>query len=249
MTTLNEFQQPVGTPLLRWTPRPRPSAPTIEGRRCRLEALDARRHAADLFTAFASAPDLRDWTYLFNGPFDTLEQYVAYLEKVATGNDPFYYAIVDRTSGRAMGVFSLLRIDPANGTVEVGHVLFAPSLKRSPLATEAQYLLMRYVFAELGYRRYEWKCDSLNAPSRRAAERLGFQFEGIFRQAVVYKQRSRDTAWFSILDHEWPRHRAAFERWLASENFDENGQQRRSLSAIRALLEATPGQEEAKASR
>ena len=140
--------------------------------------------------------------------------------------------MVDRTTGKAVGTLALMRMDPGNGVIEVGHVTFSPKLQRTALSTEAQYLLMRRVFDELGYRRYEWKCDSLNAPSRATAQRLGFQFEGIFRQAVVYKGRTRDTAWFSIIDSEWPARRAAFERWLAPENFDENGVQRRRLGEM-----------------
>lgn len=141
--------------------------------------------------------------------------------------------MIDRASGHAVGTLALMRQDPAHGVIEVGHVTFSPKLKQTPLSTEAQYLLMAHVFEQLGYRRYEWKCDSLNAPSRRAAERLGFRFEGIFRQAIVYKERSRDTAWFSIIDSEWPKLREAFEAWLAPENFDAEGRQRRSLVELR----------------
>lgn len=229
----NPSPPPVGAPLPEWRPRPRPQRRTLEGRYCRLEALEAKRHAGDLFAAYGQATDEHDWTYLFHGPFDDVAQYFAHIDTASAGNDPLYYAVIDRATGRAIGSLSLTRIDPANGVIEVGHVLFSPALKRTPLSTEAQYLLMNYVFTELGYRRYEWKCDSLNAPSRQAAERLGFQFEGIFRQAVVYKQRTRDTAWFSIIDGEWPALRIAFEDWLAPENFDAQGRQRHSLTAIR----------------
>lgn len=167
------------------------------------------------------------------GPFETAQGYREYCERAAASEDPLHFAVIARASGRAVGTLALMRIDPPNGVAEVGHVTFSPLLKRTPVSTEAQFLLMRRVFDELGYRRYEWKCDSLNAPSRQAALRLGFQFEGIFRQAVVYKGRSRDTAWFSIIDGEWPARRAAFEQWLAPENFDAQGRQRARLQALR----------------
>ena len=155
-----------------------------------------------------------------------------YLAKAAASSDPFHYAVIDRASGKAVGTFALMRIEPAHGVIEVGSVTFSPRLKQTPLSTEAQYLLMRYVFDDLGYRRYEWKCDSLNAASRAAALRYGFQFEGIFRQAVVYKGRSRDTAWFSMLDGEWPAIKRGFEQWLDPRNFDAAGAQRRKLAEL-----------------
>jgi RimJ/RimL family protein N-acetyltransferase len=153
---------------------------------------------------------------------------------MAASEDPLHFAVVDLASGRAVGTLALMRIDAANGVVEVGHVMFSPHLQRTPLSTEAQYLLMRHVFDELGYRRYEWKCDSLNAPSRRTAQRLGFTFEGVFRQAIVTKGRNRDTAWFAVIDGDWPALRAAFEAWLAPDNFDADGHQRQGLAALRA---------------
>jgi RimJ/RimL family protein N-acetyltransferase len=231
--TSNPYQQAIGAPLPDWAPRPRPQRLTLAGRYCRLEPLDAQRHAADLFAAYSLAGDGRDWTYMASGPFTDAASHLAYVEKIVRADDPLHYAVIDLKSARAVGTLALMRIDPANGVIEVGHVAFSPALKRTPLSTEAQFLLMRYVFDTLGYRRYEWKCDSLNTPSRQAAERLGFQFEGIFRQALVYKQRNRDTAWFSIIDGEWPVYRAAFERWLAPENFDAQGQQLISLKALR----------------
>jgi len=160
-------------------------------------------------------------------------QYADYVRKEGVKSDPLHHAIVDSQSGKPVGTAALMRIDPNNGVIEIGHIVYSSRLKRTRSGTEAMYLFMRRAFDELGYRRYEWKCDSLNGPSRRAAERYGFRFEGIFRQAVVYKGRSRDTAWFSILDDEWPALRTAFEAWLAPENFGEDGTQRRSLSAIR----------------
>ncbi len=202
---------------------------------CRLERLDVERHARDLFAAYRAAPDGRDWTYLGVGPFDDEAKYRQHAEAAARSTDPRHYAVIDRNTGKAVGTLALMRIDPTNGVIEVGHVTFSPLLKRTPISTEAQFLLMSYVFDELGYRRYEWKCDSLNAPSRAAAQRLGFTFEGVFRQALVYKGRTRDTAWFSILDTEWPAHKQAFQAWLAQENFDEQGRQRKSLDELRKL--------------
>ncbi|WP_321889773.1 GNAT family N-acetyltransferase [Paraburkholderia bannensis] len=229
----NEHQQPIGAALESWTPRERPARVTIEGERCRIEPVDVERHAADLFEAYSAALDGSDWTYLFVGPFTDFESFRAYLAKAAASEDPLHYAIVDRASGKAVGTFALMRIEPAHGAIEVGSVTFSPLLKRTAISTEAQYLLMRYVFDELGYRRYEWKCDSLNAPSRKTALRLGFEFEGIFRQAVVYKGRSRDTAWFAIVDQDWPQAKRAFETWLAPANFDAEGNQRTSLASLR----------------
>lgn len=233
MTTMtNEYGQPIGAPLPDWTPRPLPTAETLEGAYCRLERLSAERHADDLFAAYRTAPDGRDWTYLFIGPFDDPQVFRRYIETAALSADPRHYAVIDKKTGKAVGTLSLMRIEPNYGVIEVGAVVFSPLLKRTPISTEAQFLLMAYAFDELGYRRYEWKCDSLNAPSRAAAERLGFKFEGVFRQAVVYKGRSRDTAWFSILDKEWPALKQAFNAWLAAENFDEQGRQRASLSDL-----------------
>jgi RimJ/RimL family protein N-acetyltransferase len=163
------------------------------------------------------------------GPFADLSSYRAWLDQVAKGNDPLFHAIIDKSSGKPVGVATFMRIDPPNGVIEVGNINYSPLLQRKPAATEAMYLMMVRVFDELGYRRYEWKCDSLNAPSRAAALRLGFRYEGLFRQAVVYKGRNRDTAWFSIIDSEWPALKRAYQQWLAPENFDARGQQKRKL--------------------
>lgn len=240
-STLNAYQQPVGEALPNWTVRDRPAREALQGRTCRLEALDSPRHATDLFDAYGRAPDGRDWTYLGVGPFADEAAFREHIERAAASIDPLHYAVIDTRTGRAVGTLALMRIDPANGVIEVGHVTFSPLLKRTPVSTEAQFLLMRHVFDDLGYRRYEWKCDSLNAPSRKTAERLGFTFEGIFRQAIVYKGRSRDTAWFSIIDQEWPTRRAAFERWLSPDNFDTDALQRESLGAVREKLIASNG--------
>jgi RimJ/RimL family protein N-acetyltransferase len=236
MADLNLYQQPIGEPLSRWVARARPPHSPIEGRYCRLEPLDAQRHAAELHIAYGKAADDRDWTYMLFGPFADTASYREYIEHVTAQADPLHYAVLERKTGSAVGTLALMRIDQANGVIEVGHVIFSPLLKRTPLSTEAQYLLMKHVFDDLGYRRYEWKCDSLNAPSRQAAKRLGFRFEGVFLQSGVYRGRTRDTAWFSIIDREWPALRAAFERWLAPENFDAQGLQRTSLTQIRSLV-------------
>lgn len=233
-TTSNAFAQPIGPALAHWAPRARPQRVVLAGRLCRVEPLDAARHADDLHAAYADAADGRDWTYMGSGPFADAQAYRRHAEAAAASEDPLHFAVIDLASGRAVGTLALMRMDPANGVVEVGHVAFSPRLQRTPLSTEAQYLLMRHVFEDLGYRRYEWKCDSLNAPSRRTAQRLGFQFEGVFRQAVVTKGRSRDTAWFAIVDGDWPAVRAAFQAWLAPGNFDAQGAQRRSLAELRA---------------
>jgi len=233
---LNIFGQPIGASLSTWTERPFPPLTPMLGRHCSLEPLDVERHAADLYAAHAEASDGRDWTYLFVGPFAGLSDYVGHLRSEAARRDPQHHAIVDTATMKPVGTAALMRIDPANGVIEVGHVTYSPRLKRSRAGTEAMFLLMTRVFDELKYRRYEWKCDSLNAPSRRAALRYGFAFEGIFRQAIVYKGRNRDTAWYAMTDRDWPLVRAAFEQWLSAENFDPQGHQRRTLSDIRSAL-------------
>ncbi|MEO7134142.1 MAG: GNAT family protein [Vicinamibacterales bacterium] len=228
----NQFQQPIGPPVSGWTPRALPPRTALIGRYCRLEPVDVDRHAPDLYQAYSEATDGRDWTYLFVGPFSDFASYRDYLTKASAGSDPLHHAIIDLATGKAVGTAALMRIEPAHGVIEVGHITYSPRLQRTPAATEAMYLLMHRVFDELGYRRYEWKCDDNNLRSRAAAVRYGFTFEGIFRQAIVYKQRSRDTAWFSIIDSEWRQIRSGFERWLATENFDAAGRQKQSLSAL-----------------
>jgi RimJ/RimL family protein N-acetyltransferase len=230
---LDELGQPIGAALPGWQPPVRPPARTLAGRFCRVEPLDAGRHARELFAANALDREQRLWTYLAYGPFADLAAYERWLAGCAAGNDPLFHAIVDLATGQAAGVAAYLRIDPPGGVIEVGHIALSPRLQRAPGATEAMYLMMRQAF-ELGYRRYEWKCDALNQRSRGAAERLGFVFEGVFRQATVYKGRNRDTAWYSVVDSEWPRLRAAFERWLDSGNFDATGRQRARLADLRA---------------
>ncbi|MDP6346147.1 MAG: GNAT family protein [Alphaproteobacteria bacterium] len=229
----NRFGQEVGFPVSGWTAPERPSRTPMQGRYGRLEPLSAERHGDDLWQAFG-ADDGRMWTYLAIDPPADRAALQALLEQLEVSEDPLFFAIVDGDGDRALGWASLMRIDPANGVIETGFIAYAPALQRTRLATEAMYLLMVRVFDALGYRRYEWKCDALNAPSRAAAKRLGFTFEGIFRQALVYKARNRDTAWFSILDSEWPAQKAAFEAWLDPANFDPSGRQRGSLSSLTA---------------
>ena len=230
--------QPVGPALPDWAPRPYPSPIPLEGRFIRLEKLDPARHAEALFAAHESDPDGLNWTYLFSDKPRTREAFREWVAKSASTEDPLFYAIVDKQSGQAVGVESLMRIDRANGVIEVGHINFSPRLQRTAGASEAVFLLMKRAFDDLGYRRFEWKCDSLNAPSRRAALRLGFQFEGIFRQHMIYKGRSRDTAWFAIVDGEWAAIKAAFDAWLQPGNFSPEGQQRRTLAACRTTSSA-----------
>ena len=235
-TIINQYGQPVGESLPDWSERSRPADVVLEGVFCRLEPLNAECHTDDLYTAYCSAPDHRDWTYMFAGPFHDAGEYRRYTEHASRSVDPKHYAVIDHKARKAVGTCALMRVDANNGVIEVGNVMFSPLLKKSPTSTEAQFLLMKHVFEDLRYRRYEWKCDSLNAPSRKAADRLGFSFEGIFRQAVVYKGRSRDTAWYSIIDKEWPAIKNAFLTWLAAENFDGEGKQRRSLVEVREGL-------------
>jgi len=203
----------------------------MQGRFCRLEPLDPDRHAEALFNANAADTDGRSWTYLAYGPFATLASYREWMSSTCLGDDPQFFAIIDLVTGQPAGVASYLRIAPASGSIEVGHIHYSSSLARQPAATEAMFLMMQRAF-ELGYRRYEWKCDSLNAASRAAAQRLGLSFEGIFRQATVYKGRNRDTAWYAAIDSEWPRLRSAFLAWLAPANFDSSGQQKTHLSDL-----------------
>jgi RimJ/RimL family protein N-acetyltransferase len=227
----NSLGQPVGAPLPDWTPPPRPPREPMTGRYCRVEPIDPARHARELYDANALDPSSRNFTYLLSGPFDTFDAYRRWMESSCLGDDPLFHAIVDTATDKATGVATFMRIDTNNGVIEVGNINYSPLLQRKPAATEAMYLMMKRAF-ELGYRRYEWKCDSLNAPSRAAAQRLGFSYEGIFRQATIYKGRSRDTAWYAAIDKEWPELERAFQRWLDPSNFDGDGRQRVRLSAL-----------------
>jgi len=212
------------------TPAQLPGPVTLQGRYGTIEKLDAARHGPDLWEAVRGHDAV--WTYMSYGPFADSGAFAAWLAEREQLQDPYYYAVVDK-AGRAIGVFALLEIRPAMRVVEVGHVVYSPALQRKPLATEAQYLLAKYAFETLGYRRYEWKCNVLNESSYNAALRLGFSYEGLFRQHMIVKGRSRDTAWFAMLDGKWPTRKAAFERWLAPDNFDGNGLQRTKLAAGR----------------
>ncbi|MFP2422812.1 GNAT family N-acetyltransferase [Pseudescherichia vulneris] len=232
MSQHNQFGQPVGVALPDWQPRQHPQRVTLEGRLCRLEPL-GMQHADALFAAYQLAEDTRAWTWLLREPDSDVEGYRAWVQSILELQDPIHFAVVDKQSGKPVGTLALMRIDSKNGVIEVGHVHFSPLLSRTPMSTEAQWLLMRYAFETLGYRRYEWKCNSLNAPSRRAALRMGFQYEGQFRQALVIKGHNRDTDWFSIIDSEWPEVDRAMQKWLAAENFGPDGKQLTSLESWR----------------
>jgi RimJ/RimL family protein N-acetyltransferase len=223
--------QPVGPPVDE-KPAARPGPVTLQGRFGRIEKL-APAHAETLWQAVRGHD--RIWTYApSSGPFADAAAFTALIETRAGQDDPYFYAIVD-AGGRAVGISALMAIRPEHRVVEIGHVVYAPALQRTPLATEAQFLLARYAFETLGTRRYEWKCDALNAASRRAALRYGFTFEGILRQHMIAKGHNRDTAWYSILDSEWQACKAAFERWLAPDNFAADGRQIVSLSTLNGV--------------
>ncbi len=235
-TRLNRLGQPVGSALPNWRPARRPPRTPMEGRVCIVEPIDPARHGDALFAAFSDDRDGRLWTYLVSGPFPTRESFDSWMQAKCLRDDPLYHAIVDRRSGAAVGISSYMRIDRASGVIEIGNTVFSPRVQRGTLRTESTYLMMRRAFDELGYRRYECRCDSLNEASHKAILRSGFTQEGLFRQAKVYKGRTRDTLWFSILDHEWPAIRSAYEAWLSESNFDAEGQQHQSLGALMAKL-------------
>ncbi len=226
----------VGWPVKDWVAPRRPDAPLLEGRWARLERLDPDVHAGDIHRA--NAADDAIWDYLPYGPFSSSTRYHRWAKDMALSTDPLFYAVKDLETGHWCGVASYLRITPEAGSIEVGHINFAPELQRSRAATEAMYLMMRWAF-EAGYRRYEWKCDALNLPSRRAAGRLGFSYEGLFRQATIVKGRNRDTAWFAAIDKEWPALQVAYEAWLAPGNFDAEGRQIERLSDLTRLVRTT----------
>lgn len=232
---INPLGQPVGLPLHGWAPPQAPPHIALNGRFCRLEPLDAEQHTEDLWAANSLDVEGRNWTYMGYGPFETIEAYREWVTVSGGRTDQLFYAIIERATSRAVGVFSYLRIDPPNGAIEIGNLVFSPLLQRTTAATEAIYLMIENAFA-LGYRRVEWKCNALNAPSRRAALRYGFSYEGLFRQAVVVKGRNRDTTWFSIIDPEWPAIRSAFRQWLSPSNFDAENRQIVALSELTAPL-------------
>ncbi|WP_226779483.1 GNAT family N-acetyltransferase [Oceaniglobus trochenteri] len=228
--------QRLGRPVPDWRAPPRPGPGLIEGRHARLHRLSADDHAAALHRA--NSADDRMWDFLPYGPFTSAAAYHRWVREQATGDDPAFYAIENRATGRLGGVASFLRIAPESGSIEVGHIALSPEMQRTVVATEAIYLMMGWAF-EAGYRRFEWKCNALNLASRRAAQRLGFSYEGVFRQAGVVKGRNRDTAWFAAIDAEWPALQAAFDAWLSPSNFDETGQQRERLGDLTALVRVT----------
>ena len=216
--------------LSEWKPVPLPTPAPLYGRHVTLEPLDPERHTAGLWQAVHGHDEV--WTYLADGPYPhETALHHALMEKQA-GTGAVFFAIVPKTTGLVEGYASYMRMDPANGVIEVGNILFAPPLQRTVAATEAMYLMARHIFEDLGYRRYEWKCNANNAPSRRAAQRIGFTFEGIFRQHMIVKGQNRDTAWFSMLDSEWAARKAAFEAWFSPANFEASGRQRKSLAQL-----------------
>lgn len=225
--------RPLGFAVPEWRAPPRPTGEILEGAHVRLEPLSSEAHAALLYRAYQS--DDWVWDYMPYGPFHSAAAYHRWVRETVANPDHFFYAIYHKALGGFTGVASYLRIAPEAGSIEVGNINFAPTMQGTPAATEAMYLMMQWVF-EAGYRRYEWKCDALNAPSRRAAQRLGFSYEGVFRQALVYKGRNRDTAWFAAIDREWPALKAAFDVWLSPSNFDADGQQRERLSDMMRLV-------------
>ena len=227
---INELGQPIGDALPNFKPGDLPKLERLEGQYVIVECLSKDKHGADLYEVYGPDSPADMWTYLFQNLVQSQEEWSALLDQMLAAQGRFYYAIVDKESGKALGTFALMRINRGSRVIEVGSVIYSPQLKRTRLATEAQYLLARYVFEELEYRRYEGKCDALNQPSRYAAERLGFIYEGTFRQAVVYKGRNRDTDWLSMIDRDWPVVKTRLEKWLSPDNFDENGQQIKALS-------------------
>lgn len=211
----------------------RPARVTLEGRFARLEPLDPVKHARDLYDATHGPDREAIWAYIGDGPYADFESFRVALEGKAKSDDPLFFAIIDKASGKAAGYSTLMRIDVPNRVIEVGNIVYGSAMQKTPLATEVQYLLMRHAFDDLGFRRYEWKCNALNAPSRKAAERYGFVYEGLFRQHMIIKGRNRDTTWYAIIDSDWPKIKSGFEHWLAPDNFTPDGQQKKSLAALR----------------
>lgn len=230
-TAANEHGQPVGAALPDWTAAPPLDRTPLAGRFCSLQPLDAASHASALFKAFSIDPSGAAWTYLPYGPFPQETEFREWTARQSGQSDPLFFAVVDAATGVAVGIVSFLRIHPETGVAEIGHIHFSPTLQRTAAATEALFLMLDHLFG-LGYRRCEWKCDALNAPSRRAAIRLGFSYEGTFRQATIVKGRNRDTAWYAMLDGEWSDIRPGFQRWLSDANFDSRGRQQERLSDL-----------------
>ena len=229
------MQKKFGQAVPDWMPPVRPTGETLTGRYVQLERMDPDAHAADLFRAYSVKDEI--WDYLPYGPFSSAAGYHRWAKESATGTDPLFYVLRNLETGHCGGVASYLRITPEAGSIEVGHINLAPEIAGTRAATEAQFLMMAWAF-KAGYRRYEWKCDALNMPSRKAAQRLGFSYEGTFRQATVYRQRNRDTAWFAMIDGEWPALQEAYKAWLAVANFDVNGRERKRLADLTGLVRA-----------
>lgn len=223
------------TDLHNWTPRPKPERKILEGRYVRLEPLDAEKHGDELFAASSVRDAHQRFTWLFEFPPATRSEFSPWLENASNSEDPLFFVVIDKASGKIGGRQALMNTKFEHGVIEIGNVYWGPLISRKPAATEAQFLFMQYIFDALGYRRYEWKCNNDNGPSKRAAERFGFQFEGVFRQHYVVKGCNRDTAWFSVLDSEWPALKRAYQAWLAPENFDSEAQQKRKLEEFRNL--------------
>jgi RimJ/RimL family protein N-acetyltransferase len=220
----------IGPKITATMPAKRPERIVLDGRFCRLEPLDPARHGEQLFTASSPPDAAARHQYLFEDAPTTKAEFKTWLEGRAASDDPLFFAVVDKRTGRCEGRQTLMRIDPANLSIEIGSIYWGPAISQTPVTTEANFLFAKYVFDTLGYQRYEWKCNALNAPSRRAALRLGFAYEGFFRRAVIIKGRTRDTTWYSIIADEWPLRRAAYEAWLDPANFDSAGHQKSTLS-------------------
>ncbi|SCU77387.1 LADA_0A00188g1_1 [Lachancea dasiensis] len=227
MVSVNSYGQIIGDALPNWQVCTFPERKTLRGKFCRLEPLKVEKHGRNLFSSFSQMGDDRLWTYVPLGPFKDYDDFENVYAKLAQDSSALHFAILTAETDLPIGTIALIRIDNGNGSIEIGFVVFSPALQRTPMASECQFLLMKYVFEDLGYRRLEWKCDSLNEPSKACAQRLGFHFEGTFRNAAVYKGRSRDTSWLSITDYEWPIIQKSFEAWLKDNNFVEGKQQRR----------------------
>ena len=221
------------TDLTQWTPRARPERKTFEGRFVRIEPLDAARHGDELYAASTVPDAMTRFAWLPENPPESREAFQGWLEAAEKNSDPMFYAVIDRESGKVAGRQTFMRMDPANGVAEIGNIYWGPLISRRPATTEALYLFADHIFRELGYRRFEWKCNNDNLPSKRAAERFGFSFEGVFRQHLIVKGRNRDTAWYSMIDSEWPALSSAFSAWLDPSNFDENGEQKKRLEEFR----------------
>ena len=228
-----DMTYPVSYEVPAWTSRKHPSKRSMLGQYCELHTVDVKRDGDALYATLCGDDSDGNWTYMPYGPFESRALFDSWLAGLPNSDDTLFHTIISKASGQATGIASYLRIAADVGVIEVGHIHYGNEIQRTAIATEAMYLMMCRVFDELGYRRYEWKCDALNARSRSAALRLGFTFEGVFRQATVYKGRNRDTAWYAIVDSDWPRIKSAFENWLAADNFDMSGSQRQPLAINR----------------